>query len=67
MLEVQDILLEYGDEFIKKHRLTPHIRKVLNNIEACRTAKLGGHIDECEECGNMRISYNSCRDRHCPK
>ena len=39
----------------------------MNNIKVCRTSKLGGHIDECEECGHTRISYNSCRDRHCPK
>ncbi len=67
MIEVQDILLKYGDDYIRKHRLPPHLRKVLNNIKACRTSALGGHIDECEACGHIRISYNSCRDRHCPK
>jgi Putative transposase/Transposase zinc-binding domain len=36
-------------------------------IEACRTAALGGHVDGCEECGHIRIAYNSCRNRHCPK
>lgn len=67
MIEVQDILLKHGDEYIKNHRLPPHLRKVLSNIKDCRTSVLGGHIDECEECGHIRISYNSCRDRHCPK
>lgn len=44
-----------------------HLRKVISNIIACRTSELGGHIDECEDCGHTRISYNSCRDRHYPK
>ena len=39
----------------------------MSAIERCRTAALGGHIDECDRCGHQRISYNSCRDRHCPK
>jgi hypothetical protein len=39
----------------------------MHAIEICRTASLGGHIDECEECGHVKISYNSCRNRHCPK
>jgi len=41
--------------------------KVMRHIAACRTTALGGHIDECDSCGHSRISYNSCRDRHCPK
>lgn len=36
-------------------------------IEACRTPRLGGHVDACDDCGRTRISYNSCRNRHCPK
>ena len=36
-------------------------------IERCRTAALGGHVDQCDQCGHQRISYNSCRNRHCPK
>jgi ribosomal protein L32 len=39
----------------------------MHAIETCRTAVLGGHVDECEECGHVKISYNSCRNRHCPK
>jgi len=39
----------------------------MQNIERCRTAELGGHKDTCDACGHVRISYNSCRDRHCPK
>ena len=39
----------------------------MHAIEICRTKELGGHIDGCEDCGHIRISYNSCRNRHCPK
>jgi len=39
----------------------------MRNIERCRTEALGGHVDKCDECGYIQISYNSCRDRHCPK
>jgi hypothetical protein len=42
-------------------------RRVLQHLRACRTAALGGHVDECDACGHRVISYNSCRDRHCPK
>jgi hypothetical protein len=41
--------------------------KVMSAIERCRTAALGGHVERCEDCAHLRISYNSCRDRHCPK
>ena len=45
----------------------PDQRRVMAAIEACRTAALGGHVERCEDCGEIRIAYNSCRDRHCPK
>jgi hypothetical protein len=67
MIEVQDIFSKYGFDYCNKHNLPLHLRKVISNIIACRTSELGGHIDECEDCGHTRISYNSCRDRHCPK
>lgn len=67
MIEVQDIFLEYGFDYCIKHNLPIHLRKVISNIISCRTSELGGHVDECEDCGHTRISYNSCRDRHCPK
>jgi len=47
--------------------LNAHQQKALRAIKACRTAALGGHIDACNDCGAVRISYNSCRNRHCPK
>ena len=67
MIELQDILAEHGKTYCRNHKLPLNIIKAINNIILCRTAELGGHIDECEECGHTRISYNSCRNRHCPK
>jgi len=67
MIEVQDIFNQYGDAYRKKHQLPYHLLKTMSHIESCRTSKLGGHVDKCDSCGNIRISYNSCRNRHCPK
>jgi hypothetical protein len=69
-IEVADLIRSAGEAFIERsHRwLTWRHRKVLLAIERCRTAALGGHIDECSRCGHRAtISYNSCRNRHCPK
>jgi Transposase zinc-binding domain/Putative transposase len=69
-LEVADLVRAAGDAFIERNRhwlRWKHI-KVLLAIRRCRTAALGGHLDECTRCGHRApISYNSCRDRHCPK
>jgi hypothetical protein len=68
-LEVADIIHTAGDNFWQKrgsHLAWPH-RKVLDAIARCRTAALGGHRDQCAGCGYLAISYNSCRNRHCPK
>jgi hypothetical protein len=69
-LEVADIVRAAGDAFIEGNRQWlpwKHV-KVLRAIVRCRTAALGGHLDECMRCGHRApISYNSCRDRHCPK
>lgn len=67
MIEVQDIFEQYGDAYREKHRLPYHITRAMAAIELCRTAKMGGHVDECDSCGHLKISYNSCRNRHCPK
>lgn len=67
MVEVADILREYGPVYRQNHKLPVRMEKVMQSIERCRTAALGGHVDECENCGYLRISYNSCRNRHCPK
>ncbi|HMB04773.1 MAG TPA: IS91 family transposase, partial [Isosphaeraceae bacterium] len=47
--------------------LSPEQRRALSDIAACRTAALGGHVEECDQCGHRQIAYNSCRNRHCPK
>ena len=67
MVEVQDIFLKYGSEYRENHKLTLVQLKAMSAIEKCRTSQLGGHKDVCENCGNVQISYNSCRNRHCPK
>ncbi len=67
MKEVQDIIREYGKEYKEKHKLKPHVLKAMEHIEKCRTAEMGAHEDVCDNCGYVKISYNSCRDRHCPK
>jgi len=69
-LEVADIVRAAGEAFIERNRHWLHWKhiKVLRAIRRCRTAALGGHLDECMRCGHRApISYNSCRDRHCPK
>jgi hypothetical protein len=67
--EVADIIRQHGNSFIEKarSRLTWQHLRVLHAIEHCRTAALGGHLDRCLRCGHQAISYNSCRNRHCPK
>jgi Putative transposase/Transposase zinc-binding domain len=68
-VEVADILHAQGDRFVEKNRswLSFQQMTVLRAIGRCRTAALGGHVDSCPRCGHQAISYNSCRNRHCPK
>jgi hypothetical protein len=67
-VEVADILRAQGDHFVAQHPwLSVQQRSVLRAITRCRTAALGGHVDHCGACGHRAISYNSCRNRHCPK
>jgi len=66
-LEVADIVRAYGETFASAHALTPDQHEVLRDIARCRTAVLGGHVDVCNACGYSKNSYNSCRNRHCPK
>jgi hypothetical protein len=67
--EVADIVRRHGDRFLETHSawVTGQHRRVLRAIAQCRTAALGGHRDRCEQCAQTALSYNSCRDRHCPK
>ena len=69
LLEVADVLNRHGDAFVGRHRghLSLGQLKVKSAIRACRTAALGGHVARCEGCAHTAISYNSCRNRHCPK
>ena len=68
-LEVADIVRLHGADFVaaRRGRVAAAERRVLRAISECRTPALGGHVDRCDECGHQEISYNSCRNRHCPK
>jgi predicted Zn-ribbon and HTH transcriptional regulator len=65
--EVADIFRQYGKNYQKENILSYKKLKVMSHITVCRTAQLGGHIEQCDQCGFERNAYNSCRDRHCPK
>lgn len=66
-LELADIVRAHGDPYRRTHRLAKVQHVALRAIVACRTAVLGGHRETCDRCGAVRITYNSCRNRHCPK
>jgi Putative transposase/Transposase zinc-binding domain len=65
--EVADVVRLSGEAFTRAHRLGPEQLRLLRDLARCRTPALGGHLDACEACGESRPSYNSCRNRHCPK
>ena len=68
-LEVADVFRRHGDAYRLAH--VGHIsrveKKIMGAIVACRTPALGGHVEACDDCGVVRVAYNSCRNRHCPK
>jgi hypothetical protein len=66
-VELADIFRRYADDYRRSHAVSYEQLKVMRHIEICRTAVLGGHVEQCDQCGFERIAYNSCRDRHCPK
>jgi hypothetical protein len=67
-VEVADVLHAQGQHFVEQHPwLSVQQRTVLRALGRCRTAALGGHLDQCDACGHRALSYNSCRNRHCPK
>ena len=68
-LEVAEVIRSCRDAFLQRYGagLTPEQRRALDDLTACRTAALGGHVLECPECGHQEVSYNSCGNRHCPK
>ena len=65
--DIGEIIRCHGGEFLCKHNVVAPVRRAFTHIAQCRTSALGGHVAVCPECGDMHISYNSCRDRHCPK
>ena len=65
--ELADIFRAYGESYRQTHPLLRSQLKVMRAIETCRTAALGGHLQQCDSCGYQRPAYNSCRNRHCPK
>ena len=68
-LEVADIFRQVGPAYRQHYTdaLSRGQRCVMSAIERCRTAALGGHVEQCDSCGHQRIAFNSCRNRHCPK
>ena len=65
--ELAGIFRQHGAAYRAAHPLSRQQLRVMRAIEVCRTAALGSHVEECSQCGHIRISYNSCRNRHCPK
>lgn len=65
--ELAEVIRRFGKELLEKEKLSPVQTKALYNILQCRTAALGGHKEECDSCGAVRYSYNSCGNRNCPK
>jgi len=66
-LELADLVRRHGPGYEQTHVLAPVQRRALRAIATCRTAALGGHQETCDHCGHIRVSYNSCGNRHCPK
>lgn len=66
-MELADILKRYLPDYMKSHKLSLWQRKVLFDIQVCRTAACGGHIEACDHCNYRQPAYNSCHNRHCPK
>jgi hypothetical protein len=65
--EVADIFRTYGEAYRATHRLSGQQLRVMQAIETCRTAALGGHLAQCDRCGAQVLRYHSCGNRHCPK
>jgi Putative transposase/Transposase zinc-binding domain len=65
--ELADIFRQYGESYRKTHFLPASQQKVLRAVSVCRTQELGGHLKQCDTCGFEHPTYNSCRNRHCPK
>ena len=66
-LELAGIFRDYGGQYREGHILDRQQHKAMEDIEKCRTTQMKGHVNKCDHCGVEEISYNSCRNRHCPK
>lgn len=67
ILEIADIVRQCTAALRDKYRLSLAQERVLRDIADCRTARLGGHVQQCNSCDHRQVTYNSCRNRHCPK
>lgn len=65
--ELADVFCKYGKQYIESRNIPLAHYKIMHDIVVCRTAFLGGHTEVCHSCGKIQNSYNSCRNRHCPK
>jgi hypothetical protein len=68
-LEVAEVFRQYGERFLSRwgHTVSASQRKALHDLGACRTAALGGRLEQCDSCAHRLVAFNSCRNRHCPK
>lgn len=66
-IEVADVLRSYGGQYLQQYPGCLLQERIIDDLTACRTATLGGHVRQCSECDHQEIAYNSCRNRHCPK
>ena len=67
VFELAQVIERFGEDFEARYSPNTYLQHTLSALLSCRTSALGGHIDKCDECGHIRISYNSFRNRHCPK
>ena len=67
MSSLQEVMSGHGEDYIRSKVLPSNIKRAIYSIQYCKTASLGGHIYECDECRETTIAYNSCRNRHCPR
>ncbi|GAI73768.1 unnamed protein product, partial [marine sediment metagenome] len=65
--ELATVINNFLLSFNIKNKLPAYKLRTLNALQKCRTEYMGGHIESCEDCGEVRVAYNSCRNRHCPK
>ena len=65
--EVADVIRQYGDVYRRKYHVSWEQEKAMRDIVRCRTAALGGYVEECDRCGRLRIRYCGCKNRNCPK